>query len=229
MRVFSVIYLALICVSGLSAKIVSEGGYSFDVIAKNQQHRLVESSEVEITISSGTARVEVTAQGYGAKVKSVSLSSQDKIYEVKLTLPDPRVYVRVRDQSFDRISHTAHEDGFFADADEYQFEVRLYEDGFEDLWSHDVDVWIDGRRDFRAHVSVRGGSSRRRIEVNFSRTRFRRSGSHRILVEIPRDENLRRARKQKIQRLQFILQKEPKGTQKDLKAKLKSLQESLHQ
>jgi|GEM_PF-1347572 len=213
-------------VTNLSAQLVVSDGYRFDIQVQNRYHRYIDSARVDVRVSGNRAEIRAKARGYREGRTSLTVSSKDRTYYARLVLDDPWVRYQVKDQNSNSISHYVREDGFMAFPDEYQFRVRLYEDGFENFNESDVEVRVNGMPAWMARVDVRGTGSSRRVIIRFSRRAFFGFGFNIIDVKIPRDEQVLQARREQIHKIQFLLQND-EGPREVLEKRLEALESSM--
>lgn len=204
------------------AQLIISDGYRFDVQVVNRYHRYIDFARVEVRISGNHAEIRAGARGYKDGRTSLTVSSKDQVYYTRLVLDDPWVRFQVKDQHSDSVPSYVREDGFMAFADEYQFQIRLNDHGFENFNESDVEVRVNALPAWMARVDVRGTGLSRRVIVSFSRRSFFGFGFNIIDIKIPRDEQLSEARSQQIRTIQFLLQNQ-EGPRAILEKRLKSL------
>lgn len=220
-KFFSIVWFLGLLLTGHAQLVISDG-YRFDVQVLNRYHRFIDFSRVEVRVSGNHAEIRANARGYKDGRTSLTVSSKDQVYYTRLVLDDPWVRFQVKDQHSNSVASYVRDDGFMAFPDEYQFQIRLNEYGFENFNESDVEVKVNGLPAWMARVDVRGTGLSRRVVVSFSRRSFFGFGFNIVDVKIPKDEQLRQARSQQIKTIQFLLQND-EGPTEVLQKRLKSL------
>lgn len=202
------------------AQYVSSGGYTFDVDAINSRHRTIDRARVSVFVSGTTATIEATADGYRRGRERVYLNSNQKHYRARVRLEDPTVWIRVKDSKGKQVSHHLNDSQFGSfDTSKYQFEVRLSEDGFDDFSDFDVDLKVNYSHPWNDDIRVYGSGLSKRVKVEIDR-RDLREYSNNIELSFPRDENLKKSRHQKVQKMNFKLIHSDEEIQSELKTRI---------
>lgn len=202
------------------AQYISTGGYSFNVDAINSRHRIINRAQIRVSISGTTAVIDATADGYKRGRERVYLNSSQKNYRARVRLDDPTIWFRVEDTKGKQIRHRLDDSQFGSfDSSKFEFEVRLHEEGFEDFSDFDVDLKVNYSHPWNENIRVSGSGLNKRVKVVIDR-RDLREYSNNIEVHLPRDQNLKKSRHEKVQKMNFKLIHSDEEIQSDLKTRI---------
>ncbi|MCO4780783.1 MAG: hypothetical protein KC646_00560 [Candidatus Cloacimonetes bacterium] len=207
--------------TGLSnAQYISSGGYTFNVDAINSRHRVINRAQIRVYVSGTTATIEATADGYRRGRERVYLNSTQKNYRARVRMEDPTIWFRVEDSKGKQIRHHLDDSQFGSfDPSKYEFEVRLNEEGFDDFSDFDVDLKVNFSHPWNENIRVYGSGLNKRVKFVIDR-RDLREYSNNIEVNLPRDQNLKKSRHQKVQKMNFKLIHSEEEIQSDMKTRI---------
>jgi hypothetical protein len=173
--------------------VVRDGRYTFEIDVRNESHRSIYDARAWARVSGRQARIQTEAQGYREESGYVSLRDGQYNYRFRVTLRDPSMDYDVRDRRGRYVASYAREDNYSSFANEFRYETRIQEAGYDFFGPEDVDVRINGMIAFGERIEVLGQGSSRRVVVTLRR-RDMNNFRNRVSMEIPSDEDLRKGR-----------------------------------
>jgi hypothetical protein len=161
--------------------------YYVDVV--NSSYQSVSGARVDVYESGDhSARVSVRADGYQDGSDYASISPNQPSVNVRVTLRDPNVSVRVVDATGASISGAwVDQSQFGASGDEYRVEVRMPSTGFTKFQQHDVRIDMV----WGARVSVWGSGASRRVDIRIPRRSLGSGSFVSLRIRIPSDDQIR--------------------------------------